>query len=305
MNDASDSVAINLSAIIVTLVDGNPAILRLAGSDDVVADVLPSGIFSPSAHVTLEAGLRQLLREQTGSRVGKTEQLFAEMGKDNSILTIGYLALTSHSGEQNTMLGKSGARWKSWYAFLPWEDWRIGRPHLLDAVIIPALRNWANTEGAYAISGQQENSASRINTAFALDGKAWQARRVVERFDLMCEAGLLAESMHGKRPVDRQIHAPLGIAMAQGQRRMLAVAIDRLREKFQHVPVITELMAQEFTLTDLQHCGEGIMGQALHKQNFRRQVDNLKLVEKTGRNLKVTGGRPAALYRFCVENNFA
>jgi len=72
----------------------------------------------------------------------------------------------------------------------------------------------------------------------------------------------------------------------------------RLRGKIKYRPVIFELMAPEFTLTELQASVEAISGRHLHKQNFRRLVEGAELVEPTGGSTSATGGRPAALFRF-------
>src|SRR5262249_26679314 len=93
----------------------------------------------------------------------------------------------------------------------------------------------------------------------------------------------------------------LGEAMRFDHRRILGTAIARLRAKLKYRPVVFELMPREFTLTELQHTVEAISGRHLHKQNFRRVVDNAALVEATGETSTTTGGRPAARYRFRRE----
>jgi hypothetical protein len=81
-------------------------------------------------------------------------------------------------------------------------------------------------------------------------------------------------------------------------RRILATAISRLRAKLKYRPVVFELMADAFTLTELQHTVEAISGRHLHKQNFRRLVESAALVEPTGKSAQPGRGRPAALFRF-------
>jgi len=63
-------------------------------------------------------------------------------------------------------------------------------------------------------------------------------------------------------------------------------------------PVIFELMGETFTLTELQRTVEAISGRHLHKQNFRRLVEGSEIVEPTGETTHLTGGRPAALFKF-------
>ena len=86
--------------------------------------------------------------------------------------------------------------------------------------------------------------------------------------------------------------------MRHDHRRILATAISRLRAKLKYRPVVFELMAPEFTLTELQHTVEAIVGRHVHKQNFRRLVAVEHLVEPTGGTSVTTGGRPAAMFRF-------
>jgi hypothetical protein len=89
--------------------------------------------------------------------------------------------------------------------------------------------------------------------------------------------------------------------MRHDHRRILATAISRLRGKLKYRPVVFELMGETFTLTELQRTVEAISGRHLHKQNFRRLVENGQLVEPTGASSTTTGGRPAALFRFRRE----
>ena len=84
-------------------------------------------------------------------------------------------------------------------------------------------------------------------------------------------------------------------------RRILATAMGRLRAKIKYRPVIFELMPAAFTLTELQKTVESIAGRHLHKQNFRRLVEQGQLVEPTGTTRLTTGGRPAQLFRFRRE----
>src|SRR5438552_2253777 len=131
----------------------------------------------------------------------------------------------------------------------------------------------------------------------------WDEERVLDRFELLYEAGLVEEARRDGRPAALSRHKlpQLGEAMRFDHRRILATAIARLRAKLKYRPVVFELMPREFTLTELQHTVEAISGQHLHKQNFRRVVETAALVEPTGDTSTTTGGRPAALFRFRRE----
>ena len=66
----------------------------------------------------------------------------------------------------------------------------------------------------------------------------------------------------------------------------------RLRGKLKYRPVVFELMPPEFTLLELQKTVEAISGTLLHKQNFRRLVEQGGLVE-TDRQCLDRDRRPA------------
>ena len=114
---------------------------------------------------------------------------------------------------------------------------------------------------------------------------------------LLYEAGMVSEAKRRGAVAD-----PLpGAAMHHDHRRILATAIARLRAKIKYRPVVFELMPESFTLLALQRTVEALAGQRLHKQNFRRLIDQQGLVEETGEMSRETGGRPARLVRFRRE----
>jgi len=134
-------------------------------------------------------------------------------------------------------------------------------------------------------------------------GSAWDEEKVLDRYELLYEAGLVEEAKRdGREAALARANLPaLGEPMRFDHRRILATAIARLRAKLKYRPVVFELMPREFTLTELQRMVEAISGRRLHKQNFRRLVETAALVEPTGESTAATGGRPAALYRFRRE----
>ena len=84
--------------------------------------------------------------------------------------------------------------------------------------------------------------------------------------------------------------------MRHDHRRILATGIARLRAKIKYRPVVFELMPAQFTL-QLQQAVETLAGRGLHKQNFRRLIEQQDLVEETGDMASGTAGRPAKLFR--------
>lgn len=297
---------IGLNAVIVAIVDKSPAILQTTGKQD----ALPYGKFNPSKHRTMEEGLRELAQAQTGVRPGYVEQLytFGDRGRmpvagDQSphVVSVGYLALSRFSMEADSEVILTDAKLRNWYEFFPWEDWRKGRPSFLDNTIIPHLLEWAAHPARVNRIIRGLDPLSRIRISFGLEGSSWDDELVLERYEMMYAAGLLSEAVVDGRFTQENSNIIPSIAMAHDHRRILATAIARLRSKLKYRPVIFELMPEVFTLFDLQQTVESIFGRAVHKQNFRRLVENAELVEPTGASQRSTGGRPAALFRFRSE----
>ncbi len=78
---------------------------------------------------------------------------------------------------------------------------------------------------------------------------------------------------------------------------ILDSALTRLRSKLRWQPVGFELLPERFTLSQLQHLYEAVLGTPLDKRNFRKRVLALDLLAPL--KSKTTGpGRPAQLFRF-------
>ncbi len=303
MTAAKRPIEIGLNAAIVAVAERQPLILVVND------DTLPFGPFDPLKHRTFEAGLRAWVAEQTALKLGYAEQLytFGDRGRHAvsgdvgpHLVSVGYLALTRSDREPSEALARAGARWRAWYEFFPWEDWRAGRPAILDEALLPALKRWARQGPRQPDPAKPLGRTQRIALAFGGRDTAFDEERALDRYELLYEAGIVAEAARDGRPaLDPPVAA--GTAMAFDHRRILATAISRLRAKLKYRPVVFELMPGAFTLTELQQTVEAISGHHLHKQNFRRLVEAAALVEPTGAMSHQGRGRPAALFRFRRE----
>lgn len=314
VGDIAAAVEIGLSAAILTVRNDEPEVLTVRGTSDprMPKDVrppspaLPYGAFNPLDHRTLDGGLRSWVSDQSGLDLGYVEQLytFADRGRHTSpgeqdahVVSIGYLALL----RPGIVADDTGStRWRSWYDFFPWEDWRAGKPQMLSETIEPLLMEWAGREIRDPSKHRSTRRLDRLHIAFGLDGGSWDEEKVLERFELLYEAGLIEESdRDGLDSVSDWPEVPaLGQSLCFDHRRILATSISRIRAKIKYRPVVFELMPDEFTLFELQKTVEAILGPHLHKQNFRRLVESAGLVEPTGEVRVKTGGRPARLYQF-------
>ena len=298
-------VIIGLSAVVVAVTEDGPLAVVTRDGGDAVG--LPFGAFDPAGDRTLELSLRGWVKEQTGFDIGYVEQLYtfgdrgrempmAESAGSDRVISISYLALTP----SRAVLERAAARWRSWYDFFPWEDWRDGRPAAIDEVIAPRLAKWVQSAKNAETINQRR---ARVRLAFALDGAVWNEERALERYELLYEAGLAPEAARdrarfdGKKATAMTAEAGLGEPMISDHRRILATAIGRLRAKIKYRPVVFELAPEQFTLLHLQRVVEAIAGLELHKQNFRRLLDRTGLVEGTGQFDTSAGGRPAELFR--------
>ena len=291
---AEQGVRIGLSAVVIALRDRKACVLTTPGDaplGETGDAALPFGPFDPARDRTFELALRDFVTAQTGFRLGFVEQLytFGDLGRASPRATpgperrrevsVGYLALTADAAQAE-------ARWTPVLDIFPWEDRRDGAPACL-APLVADLTAWA--------AGDPRRRA-RVETLFATTpAHRWNEGRVLDRYELLYEAGLVAEAA---RDQDRSpLRTAPGRAMASDHRRILATGLGRLRSKLKYRPVLFDLMPATFTLSELQTAAEAVAGLSLHKQNFRRGVERTGLVQPTGRLSAATGGRPAELFR--------
>lgn len=78
---------------------------------------------------------------------------------------------------------------------------------------------------------------------------------------------------------------------------ILAYALRRLRYKLEYTAVGFELLPELFTLSEIQHTYELILGERLDKRNFRRRLLQAGVIEPTP-YVRSGEGRPARLYRY-------
>ncbi len=269
------SIRAELVAVVATVGAQGPAVLASGKPRR-----LPAGELGAD-HDSLQEGVRAFAAEQTGHSLGYVEQLytFADPGRgDNAgrVISISYLGLTRSDGRS--------PNWVGIYDLLPWEDRRTAGT---SGGLLARLQQWS----------REASGEERLNHLFGLGDLPWRPELALQRYELMWEAGFVAESPVGHTP-----HPESGVGMLHDHRRIVATGLSRLRSALQYRPVVFELMPPTFTLGQLQEVVEAIAGQDLHKQNFRRLVEQQhQLVEPTDELDHGTGGRPARLYRFRRE----
>ncbi len=309
-------VSIGLNAVIVAVTDEIPRVLTVKAppaareksrpsSEEAPDRTLPFGTLDPAHDRTLALCLRRWVKKQSGLELGYVEQLYTygdrfrderERSSGARIISVAYLALV----RERAVAGSGEASWWDCYQSLPWEDWRSGKPEIIEKSIEPALDSWVESSRSKKTFAQRRE---RVDITFGLRGAPWDPDRVLERFELLYEARHVYEFFQDKASPPRRTASPplVGYPMALDHRRILATALGRIRGKLKYRPVVFELLPPTFTLLQLQRVVEALVGVRLHKQNFRRLLEKGGLVEGTGLLDPATGGRPAELFRFRRE----
>jgi len=292
MADSGSDLAVELVAVVVAVTEDVPRVLTLGGEPALPAGPLQDG------HPTLETGLRRWVEQLTHQPLGYVEQLYTfgdpirPRSGGRRTISLSYLGLA----REEQPWGARDAVWRDWYDFFPWEDQRGGNRLMADQ-IEPRLSAWAAAPGG----GAARARALRCALMFGLGGRPWNEEFALQRYELLYEAGLVPEAVRDRGAAADHLLGKPGRVMAHDHRRILATGLSRLRAKIRYRPVVFELLPDSFTLLQLQLVVEALAGQTLHKQNFRRLVDQQALVEDTGSVQTGTGGRPARLVRFRRE----
>ncbi|MGH7186587.1 MAG: hypothetical protein ACREIB_09975, partial [Pseudomonadota bacterium] len=223
---ARNAIAADLIAVLVAVTAGDPRVLTIQDRS-----ALPSGPFE-LAHRSLQAGLRAWVERQTGLPPGYVEQLYTFADRDRGgagqhVISISYLGLT----REQPAAGEQEASWRSWYSYFPWEDHRSGAPSTIETVLLPELEGWASGPQN---RGLRHDRRQRVAITFGRGGRSWNEELVLQRYELLYEAGLIPEAIRGGSPGTLRQGFAAGPLPSTGQpmildhRRILATGIARL-----------------------------------------------------------------------------
>ena len=284
---ANPQSIVELVPVLIAITNGSLRVLTVAKGE-----LLPNGLLAPLRH-SLQAGVRMWIAKQTSQPMGYVEQLytFVDTRRQNEqglpVLYVSYLGLVREAADN---ILHPDAKWQDCYGYFPWEDLRTDGGQR-DA-IVSRLRIWANSADTEEV---RQKRLKRIHLCWGVEPENWSEEYVLQRYEMLYESGLIAEAAEPQANFDFSL---TGQPMRHDHRRVLATALSRLRAKIKYRPVIFELMPPEFTLLQLQNSVEAISGRLLHKQNFRRQIQQQNLIEPSDTGVSGSKGRPAQLYRF-------
>ncbi|MEA2654816.1 MAG: 8-oxo-dGTP diphosphatase [Chloroflexota bacterium] len=129
------------------------------------------------------------------------------------------------------------------------------------------------------------------------------------RGDVLCVAYIAivpvaaAEACAGEKDgVEQEWHPVrrLPVEMAFDHREVVDYAVRRLRSKVGYSSVGFQLLPSEFTISELQHVYEAVLGLSINRGNFWRRVVDRGVIEQTGKERNVRG-KKAYLFRFTQQ----
>ncbi len=86
--------------------------------------------------------------------------------------------------------------------------------------------------------------------------------------------------------------------LAYDHTTIFTTALERVRARITYTSIISYLMPQEFSLTELQTTYEIILGKEFDKRNFRKKLASTKLIKSARKTRRGEAYRPAQLYVF-------
>lgn len=92
--------------------------------------------------------------------------------------------------------------------------------------------------------------------------------------------------------------------LAFDHKKIIDLAIKRLRGKITYEPVGFELLEKEFPFSDLEKLYQTLLDQEIDRRNFKKKIMALGILEELDAMVQRKTGRPARLYKFNRKKYF-
>jgi 8-oxo-dGTP diphosphatase len=92
--------------------------------------------------------------------------------------------------------------------------------------------------------------------------------------------------------------------LAFDHKKIIEIAIKRLRGKITYEPVGFELLDREFPFSDLEKLYQTLLDQEIDRRNFKKKIMALEILEALDTVIQRKSGRPARLYKFNKKKYF-
>ena len=92
--------------------------------------------------------------------------------------------------------------------------------------------------------------------------------------------------------------------LAFDHKKIVSMAIERLRGKITYEPIGFELLDENFPFSDLHQLYATLLDRDIDRRNFKKKILSLGVLEELREKHKRPTGRPGNLYRFDVKKYF-
>jgi len=92
--------------------------------------------------------------------------------------------------------------------------------------------------------------------------------------------------------------------LAFDHKKIIDVAIKRLRDKITYEPIGFELLDKEFPFSDLEKLYQALLDHAIDRRNFKKKILSLGILEEMDETIQRKSGRPARLFKFNKKKYF-
>lgn len=92
--------------------------------------------------------------------------------------------------------------------------------------------------------------------------------------------------------------------LAFDHKKIIDVAIKRLRGKITYEPIGFELLDKEFPFSDLEKLYHTLLDHEIDRRNFKKKIISLGILEELDETIQRKSGRPARLFKFNKKKYF-
>ncbi len=92
--------------------------------------------------------------------------------------------------------------------------------------------------------------------------------------------------------------------LAFDHKKILKIAIERLKGKITYEPIGFELLGKKFPFSDLEKLYTTLLNREIDRRNFKKKINSLKVLDELDEKVSVGPGRPASLFSFNKKRYF-
>ncbi|WGS88702.1 NUDIX domain-containing protein [Methylomonas sp. UP202] len=218
------------------------------------------------------------------------KQFLADYDKhqyENPLLTSDAVLFTYHEERLKVLLVKRSNHPDQGKWGLPGGFVDLERDKILEDTVVRKLKEKTGIDPPYLEQLQSIGNADR-------DKRGWSVTVVYTALMAYqdCETHIETVTDAQWLPLD----VVNSMELAFDHQTIIGLARERMRQKALYSIVPAYALPETFTLPELQHLHEILIGKPLQKKSFRRRIEQAELLVDTGEK-RSEGGRPAVLYR--------